>query len=1318
MKKRIASFLLAALLVLTAMPLFVFTATAEQHEEEKAFNYDDLYVKMGLSFQFDTFKTNPIWDPEGKNFEIPEELYAMTDENGDLLFDTKEERVNQTFDGNTLKEVSPTESFGAALNSYMASWNELLASFCVSGNRTITVLFPTIGVKDHHDKVGEQQTVSHTLEDGYLQFLGSNAPFESKLYIDGESYRGASTIQYVMSPGDHLGQKCFVLYRGVSLGLAMGTNGGLVFKNGGMIYGNVDYGTITTDGSINPDKVGDLTVTVEHPEISGADARKELTGRLVVHYNTNKMFENSISYSAGVPDSTLQLSMINYYRSTNQKLYAVRIYDRELTPDDISLNHFADLAKYYKLNVDGYFGLTLPEKLELAETFANETVGNHGEAYVADLRLRVMEKIEDLIYGDLLREDTVNSGCAEFTELAKKLKLDISSVRALPVEYRQTVYSAVLGLIEKTKENVEEAINVTINAILEENFADYLPEEVTITYKDLYVKQDHLMIWVDFFAAREEDGLVYDQFSYPDQTMESEVSHMGNLEQPYNADILFQKYRFRGEGEGSKVNAFYFRKVLPTEGTNIRAYGDGCLKTGPQNMIAILSPGGAEDATYQFVTKTVGKTGGAGGSYTQLDGIRFSYGSDSQGYGFIGELAYYGFGTADNGVTLDGRNMVRLSAGKQVTYGDMSFSSDVTMVVDKGDVKRITYDIGYITDNNGNPAYIAKLDTVPDVSGLTPVGSAGYYEYKTVGEAKLYVDKAGNLATNKNGWQTNFYLVDKGNGSYAYCDLDGNEWILTDAEKIDETARKATGSTADNEGVSLVGPLYDNNKITEVPAGSMNAHGPFELMSMSVSAYANGQLVYNVEDITYRNEQQGLLGSGADMMIYAIRTYDCTLTEEEIKQNHFADLVGYYGFDLSLYNILTDAQKKQLYDSLATMQLGDNRESCRFRYEEIVSNLLYDFVSESEAAMSFRKLCQNYLLNVDSLLKLSVESQERVFESFSDVNPESLRYTAVLQDRLEKTVEQELLNHYEEATIYKTIDFSSWQLHVYGDPGFRAVFELNEQHLSTYTVRNTTATIGIMVAEKGNESGQIASIDGLTVTVDASGALVFPDGVKATIAYENGSYTDAVMQENGKVFFSDGIFPDEESYAQKYYCVAFVVLKTAGGESVVYLQNAPYGRDNAPSLGEFSEQALALNWAYPNVHTVLTKCLEEDGYNKVAAFIGNKVLSDLRVSLESSNRTALDRVNSLIDFYLGVSLIEGEIEESGIYIGKFDSVYDKSSYGVSVQNGDLYIWYNDEAQLDMLIDLLDEILAHHYNLGGDIVLPNGFNEVRKVMKAQ
>lgn len=1318
MKKRIASFLLAALLVLSAMPLFAFMATAEQIEEEEAVNYDDLYVKIGLAYQFDTFMTNPIWDPSGTAVVIPEELYAMADENGEKFFDTVESRVDQVFgeDGTTLTAVSMNKFFSDAVAEYKASWDAIFASFRYAGNRKLQTQLPTVGTRSHNDKTGAQQSVSFTLEDGYLQFKGSDGYNESKLGIAGESYRGVSSIQYVMAPGSQLGANYYILYRGVSLSLTPGFDGGLIFK-GDTSYQGVNYGSPVTNGSIAPDKVGDFTITVEHPDASGVEERQQMKGRLAIRYNADKVLESSISYGSTSTDSVLQMSLLNFYKSSKAQLYAIRIYDRELTENDVKINHFADIAKYYKLDVSGYFALTEAERVELSDTYADVTVGNHDEAFIEALRVSVVEKIEDLIYGALVKEDQINSGAFEFSELAKSLKLDISSVRALPVEYRQAVYGAVLGLIDRSKENVEETIEVTINAILEENFGDYIAEEAPITYKELYVKQDNLKIWIDFFAAREEDGFIYNEFSYPDYTEENKVSHIGNPDQPYNVDLLFRKYLFRGETKGS-VNAFYFKPSPSLGGNNILAYGDGCLRTGYQNMMGVFSPGGGSDMTYQFVTKTTGKDGALqGSSYTQLDGFRFSYGVDKRGNAFVSALTYHGFGTADNGLTLDGTNSTRLSAGKQVNFGDMTYSSDVTITVDRGKVKPFMYKIGYITDKDGNNAYVAKLDSAPDVSSLTPVGTAGYYEYKTVGEAKLYVDKAGNLAWNNGGWQKHFYLVDKGNGNFAYCDGLGNEWILTTANEIDEVERKATGVVSDTEGVSLIGPLYSNDKITEVAIGTPDAYGPYEFPLMTVSAYGNGNLLYKLEDLTCGNQQIGTLGSGADMTVYAIRTYDCVLTEAEIRQNHFADLAGYYGFDLTRYMLLNEEQKTQLYDSLISMQLGDNRETCLANYEALLADLLYSFESESEAALSFRQLCENYLLNVSSLLKLSVESQENVFESFADVNPNNLHYAAVLQARLEKTVEQELFDHYEEATIHKSISFSGWQLHVYGDPGFRALYEIDEQHLSTFAARNTTATIGILVAEKGNKAGQISSLDGITLEVGDNGSLIVPNGVNMTVAYENGQYTDAAILEDGKVFFSEAIIPDEESYAQKYYCVAFVVLHTAE-EDIVYLQTATYGRDNAPSLGEFSEQALALNWAYPNVQTVLAKYLEEDGYNKVAGFIGNSVISDLRVSFESSERKVVERVNPLLNFYFGVSMIEGPIDGKGIYIGKYDSVYDKSCYGVTVQNGNLYIWYNDDEQIDLLIDLLDEILAHHYNLGGDIVLPNGFNEVRKVLAAQ
>ena len=54
MKKRVLSLLLMLVMVLTAVPFFAFSASAETVEEEEAvFDYNSLYVTNGLIYGLD-----------------------------------------------------------------------------------------------------------------------------------------------------------------------------------------------------------------------------------------------------------------------------------------------------------------------------------------------------------------------------------------------------------------------------------------------------------------------------------------------------------------------------------------------------------------------------------------------------------------------------------------------------------------------------------------------------------------------------------------------------------------------------------------------------------------------------------------------------------------------------------------------------------------------------------------------------------------------------------------------------------------------------------------------------------------------------------------------------------------------------------------------------------------------------------------------------------------------------------------------------------------------------------------------------------------
>ncbi len=1323
MKKRLLALLLCAVTVFSAAPLFALVGTAEENGEAPAYDYDALYVQGGLTLQYDLFKTNEFWDPEGDDHTEPESIYDLKDEGGNLLFDTVEKRVTQVYDGEQLTSVTALSAFSAARDTMIRQWGGVVDGFRVSGTQTMTLNMPILGIESYRDQTGAYQKAAVSLGRGYYQLL---ADIHSHAYINinGNSHSGLSSVTFVASPGSIVDKPHFYLFRGVSLGLTA-VEGGYAFANNGS-YNEIAYTVGNNAAVIDPAAVGDFTIEVEHPTVSGSTAaehladRKNKRGTLSVRYGLVEMFSSFITYGGGASDSSCSTSIIGFQKSTDQKLYAIRIYERALSDDELAMNHFADLAKYYRLDVGSYAKLTDKEKATVAEGFLSDTVGKDS-LYREDLQARVTEEVDGVVYGALLLEDTVNAERFDFADLAKSLRIDISGLRALPVEYRQPVYAAALGLVEKTAESVQAAVDAAIASVIEENFGDFVNQSA-LTYKDLYVKQEHLTVWVDFFAAKESDGYVYDRVSYQDPETQNLAAanrvvteHTANSAQPYNMDTLFAKYRFRGGDESARKNAF-FMVDIPAAGwahTNIRKYGNGCLECGFNNSVGIYSPGADSDVTYQIVAGVKNKEGGSNASgELQLDGFRITFGVGGQGANMT-SLTYFGFGpsSAPYSLSLSANNTATLAYGQTRFFNGLTYSADITMVVDKKNNVNKSYTIGYYTDSEGNPAYTATLPTVPSEDLLEKDGT--HFIYQKTAAAKLYIDPQNGSLYWLNGTAKNtyFFLVDKGNGEYVFRDGNGNEWMTAEEGAVKEDTQTATAVTADNASVDLRGPYYDRSTIEEVAEGTPGSYGPYSMKMMDVSAYTNGSLLFKGENLTYKNDQPGSVGNRANLTLYAIRTYDCVLTEAEIRQNHFADLAGYYGFDLSLYHTLSEAQKQELFDRLASMQLGDSRLLCLEIYRTVLSAMLYDFESDSAAAKSFRAVCEAYFLDVTSLMELSAPACERVFEAFADVNAEDKHYTAILQARLEQAVESELTAHFEEATIHQTVEFVNWQLHVYGDPGMRAVFELNGRHLSVFGERGTDVTVGVMVAKKGSGVGRFTSPDELTVSVDQNGTITYPDGVSPLLAYENGRYTEHIMQEGESLLFAESIFPEEGDYAEEYYCVAFVVLQRDGAVYTHY-QLAAYRGDEDPSLGELSERALALNWAYPNIHTVLSSYLSEEGYDKVPLYVGNHIISDFTISPDVTNSLLPESVNTVLRYYAGVSLSVGEGDGPFVHMGKFDTTYGERCYGVAIHYGDLYLWYNDDADVGLLIDLFDEILSYYYNRGTEILLPQGLNVVR------
>ena len=103
MKKRILSILLLAAMLITALPLFAFTAFAEETAAIKrtyeAEDYNALYVKEGLVYAADWFKTNEHWGEVGAEDAITDLQEAANAFNAGRWFATDSQIAVGKFSG-------------------------------------------------------------------------------------------------------------------------------------------------------------------------------------------------------------------------------------------------------------------------------------------------------------------------------------------------------------------------------------------------------------------------------------------------------------------------------------------------------------------------------------------------------------------------------------------------------------------------------------------------------------------------------------------------------------------------------------------------------------------------------------------------------------------------------------------------------------------------------------------------------------------------------------------------------------------------------------------------------------------------------------------------------------------------------------------------------------------------------------------------------------------------------------------------------------------------------------------------------------------
>ncbi len=1338
MKKRVLSLLLMLAMVLTALPavaLPVFAAETDGNEPVE-FNYDSLYYTEGLIFAIDFFKSNEFWDPEGDDFvqpANPSENSAYTHTDG-MTYDFTVPENRLTADGSDLNAA-----FKAAIrawgNGSAGTERDFLKSFTTKAVNGTYAFSYVPGYSTPANGLANAATFlsAYTLGNGYIT-IRDDIHSSGGLQIGGfggANFTDDTAMQVVYDASAKIANPHIIWHN-----FRPSFSGGELTSPGGTDTFAPDADGVNATGTVDFTKVNNLVYAQTGGATEGG------TDDTFTIWDASGVLASVTGTYVG-SDNYKNTTYFGWSKTmSGDKIYAVRQYIEGFTSENYAQNNFADLCKWYKLDM-GLFATLNPtqvaelrtELLAFAET-EGITVGGDAAARTA-LQAKFTELSVDIAYSELTEADD-SPAAAAFSEVAKAVMADISGLLALPAQYRPTVYKAVNDLTASQKQNasfVQKTINEVVDEIIVANYGDYILK-TELTYKDLYARQENLVLWMDFFAARETDGFLYmDHYHIEDENFNKHESERTTIAAVSGEKDAREKYVYQG-------GSYFEFADIPDTGwghTNIRTWGNGKLICGKNNSFKVKTPGIDEaQVTYQFVTGWELGNGAAQDSMNfQLDGFRMDFNMDAggkDGYFNVPQYTRYGYGVATDSVTLSNNALITEKPGKDAIWvGD---SMDITVTMDKfiGEDDGHYFVEQYSTNEDGArifyesdvPPTNANKGTLPKLYRYE-IDGAWYYlstdgGLYTARYAETMTEKPKALADAEGNVVESVPVIREGNT--MRLDWDNAVYKMNGENKVPDSGAVA---------INVYGPVY-SNPFVEVPFGTPGATGPITYYGVyDLGVYTNGSEFFYATGNSYQRSDIGWVGNGGNMTFYAVRTYNCVLTEEEIRQNHFADLAGYYGFDLSAYSILTPEEKKALHNDLKDVQLGLNYAVGLAEYSEAIDKYLYAFELESftEAEMkiadNFLALCHNFSLNTRELKELSPESLLRIFNIFKDVDPTSRNHAPIMQKQVADAVEIERTERYASAYGHKSIHFEGWQVRMDGDFGLRALYSTDTSKIPALEAAGATVMTGVLVAKHGADD--VTDLSQLTVSVNEAGEVVIPEKAQLVKGYWAGEIGETATKEGNTLYFTHDTILDTEDLSseevvdllekERYFYAGFTVLIVGEDEdrtvSIFYDDAITDGNKGAQSVFSLSRIAQKYKMSGVNIQKTMNIC-EEQGMIEIT--IGDNSISEYKAVI-SSEREALSSVQDTLEGAIGFSLDEIRSADSSnyqhlLYIGSSDNVYDSKCYGVSFYGGNIYIWANVDADVEDACALFNEYVLAMHEAEENIFFADNYEIVRRV----
>ena len=816
---------------------------------------------------------------------------------------------------------------------------------------------------------------------------------------------------------------------------------------------------------------------------------------------------------------------IGWGNSTAMNLYAFRVYNAELTETEIKQNHFADVAKYFRLNLTGMDVNNVTQMTDLYNAVANISLTSSTRA---EAQLAVMTYLRDAMVAAhdaafaTLRATYTGKEEQDFIDLAAASFLDAETVGKVLATGRDktALYDAVTAEALFGTGSVA-AAQAFFNEEAHDNhyywsYTRLDPENETWTGYLKTLAQENLeaetlmaLPAADRLAVAAAapatqaalDAAVFAKLNYYSKYTEDDYKALYVEDGLFFAADFFRSNEYWGGSSytataGASYLSYAWRKNVGTSSalTVSKAVDVGGGKLGLTASTLTVKPGGSmtkndTDLTVEYVMNA--KSFGTGKSslylrdiYLDATAVTPQSADGSEGLTVTAKrLRWWDSGPHSWGEPGSGAGWY---AGTFAAFGrvavDWGTATDYTF---KPGAQKFSFVMAFADYFDMTLAEKTALENEfkngTDRAPAFAIYSPGEVTYKgEVPQNIVYHDESCFI-----GYRVLRKLDSESNYIKGIW-VDENFEPYTDINSSSKAKPIFATLTADNCPYKL----YATEQEAKDAAAAANAkndaytytYDRFYSIAMDESPYG---MQYDIVAASGWTDELGASNAFTGD-VYAIRYYSRALTEAETLQNHFADLAKFFRLDIANYLAMNADEKAAVHTAMAKHQLTDDRFAVVATLLE-ASAAVYDTLAVTGDAATDAKLnafAAATGLDISRLSKVSAGTA--LVDRIVALADTAYAFdTSVVNYRLE----QEILDFWE---VNKS---SGIQIRIDNgysgeEAGVRAIYNINEEELRTMIAKygkNGSLTFGTRILVNGKKAATLS----FTATVDGAGNLTY-----------------------------------------------------------------------------------------------------------------------------------------------------------------------------------------------------------------------------------